>query len=152
MCIFAITILLFNQGVIAMKYNFKTKAYEKIFYSVLFLLAGLLAGNNVNAQEVADIYSVDFSVKEWHGWTLEGGYADKELWTVKDGALIAYGHMVTSSCESKVVSPMIKLGDKNNTVTFSYQGWYLGDITKEVGLAVREQDGEWINTYCLSQA
>ena len=53
--------------------------------------------------------------------------------------------MVTSSCESKVVFPMIKLGDKNNTVTFSYQGWYLGDITKEVGLAVREQDGEWID-------
>ena len=118
---------------------------KKSFYSFLFLFAAMFAWQHVSAQEAATIYTVDFTKNSFEGWTPEGDYVDKGAWDASEGALVAYAHMATGACTSKLVSPSIKLGASNNTVSFRYQGFYFGDITKEAELVIREEGGEWTN-------
>lgn len=118
---------------------------KKTLFSLLFLFAGILCGQQVQAQDATLIYTSDFTQFSFNGWTPEGDYADEGLWDVSIGALVADASMATDKCDSRLVSPFIKLGTDNNTVSFSYRGFNFYNIRKEAGLLIREEGGEWVS-------
>ena len=118
---------------------------KKTFYSILFLFAGLLSGQTVNAQETEIIYTSDFTKNSFNSWIPEGAYAEDGLWSINSGLLCAHGTMVFEECESRLVSPFIQLGVSNNTVSLDYMAFNFTDMPQEIRLFVREENGEWGN-------
>ena len=100
------------------------------------------------ANEPYEIFSEKFDSQEAvKTWRVEGSQKDQDDFTMyNDQSMQINGYIATGRDETNyVVSPVIKLDDNFNTVTFDHKPiYFFGDPASELtGLYVRTVGGEW---------
>ena len=129
-------------------YKLKNKSMKKNFISIFLLVFSVLFCNNAMAQDAEVIFEEKFA-GSFGEFKVEGpNGAENDVWgtdydCVKADAYRKIGE--SEKLENYLVSPQIKLEDKNYRVSFEHCCDYFADMEKEVSFAVRETGGEWID-------
>lgn len=121
---------------------------KKIFVSMLVLLLSVLLAQNVMAQSSDVVFEETFAAG-FGGFKVEGYNGQyNDIWTLDSDCVRADGYMKlgdSEKVENYLVSPEIHLGDKDYQARFEHCCDFFRDMENDVGFAVREVNGQWID-------
>lgn len=121
---------------------------EKRFVSMFVLLLSALLAQNVMAQSSNVVFEETFATG-LGGFKVEGYNGQyNDIWSFDGDCARADGYMKlgdSETIENYLVSPEIQLGDKDYQARFEHCCDFFRHMENEVGFAVREVNGQWID-------